>query len=232
MLLVCSSSTESQYTTTAFLKEALFGATATSTAEDGYLDRLITRASRWAERYIGQPAPDNKGDSLSPQVYLEAVPAFEGRNLVLSRTPVRAIQRLFDSTATSGATAYNSSQYRIEDADAGLVSFTDDSLPVWTGITAWELTDYRVPRSEARPWLVEYEAGWAVAGTTSTFGGTTSTGRTLPEDVEQAVIEKAVELYEGRGRIASKRVGDLSLSYREDGDSPAERLLCPYRRVA
>jgi hypothetical protein len=222
MLRVCTSSTESQLATTGDVKSVL-GVTGTS--DDAYLDKLITRAGGWAEDYVGYPLG-------SPQVYQETVPAYGSPALVVSRTPVRAVLRLFDSTATGEATEYCSTDFRIEDADAGLIMFTDDSIPGWTARQQTEIVDRYLPGTETRPWLIEYEAGFVGAGgTTATCGGTTSTGRTLPGAIEDAVIERVVAQYERRGPLASKKVGEISVSYREQSVDPAEALLERYRRI-
>ncbi len=69
----------------------------------------------------------------------------------------------------------------------------------------------------------------------TTCGGTTSTGPTLPADIEQAVLLKAVEFVRGGvGNVQSEAVGDLSVSYfgASNYRSEAMELLAPYRRLA
>lgn len=218
MLHVCSSSTEESFTSLDAVQEVI-GAPST---DEPLLDRLITRASRWAETYLGYP--------LGVQIYAETVPGFGARNLMLSRTPIRGLTRVLDSTATSGASDY-STQCRIEDPLAGFLS--RDEGWEWTAVRGQEISDFPIPASETRPWYVTYESGWTFAGRVSTEGGTTSTGRTLPEDIEAGIIEKVIELYERQGNVASKKIGDLSVNYRtESKDGPAERWLAPYRRPA
>lgn len=216
MLQVCSTSTDEQLTTTGAVLLEMYGTTS-STGELARLDKLISRASRWAESYIGQP--------LTVQTYLETVPAYGGRNLMLSRTPVRSVSRVFDSTATCEATEYSSTEIRIEDPDAGLISFVDDSFPGWTAVQGFDVADYVQPNSELRPWLVEYEAGYLMPGTTSTAI------RTLPEDLEMGVIEKVKQFHGGMSGVTAKRVGDLSINFRSEGPDAAEALLGPYRRI-
>lgn len=217
MLTVCASSTETDLTTLEAVQEVL-GAPST---DDPLLARLIVRASRWAEGYLGYP--------LSAAVYAETVPGTGLRCLVLSRTPIRAVTRVLDSTATSGATDY-STQLRIEDADAGLLS--RDIGFGWTAAVDQNLARTPMVGQETRPWYVTYEAGYVLEGTTSTVGGTTSTGRTLPDDIEEAVITKVIGLYEGTAGVTSKRVGDLSISYASESQDPAADMLAPYRRIA
>ena len=219
MLQVCTPSIDEQYTTTGAVALEIFGSTALSTADFPRLNGLITRASRWADNYIGFP--------LSAKIYAETVPAFGGRCLMLSRVPIRGIAGIYDSTST-GATNY-STQIRIEDAEAGLLS-RDEGF-AWTALQADSISESVLPNSETRPWYVIYEAGYRFDGSTTTEGGSTSTGRTLPEDLEMGVIEKVKQLYGGMAGVTSKRVGDLSITYRSEGPDPAESLLQPYRRI-
>ena len=92
--------------------------------------------------------------------------------------------------------------------------------------------------------MAEYVAGYTRGGIDtgsdlwSTAKGTTSTGRTLPEDLEAGVIAKVVSLYESGGgeEIAELAVGDLrqrASSFGVGGaekKSRAEQLLAPYVR--
>ena len=84
-------------------------------------------------------------------------------------------------------------------------------------------------------------AGWTYAGLDTgsvhwtTAGGSTSTGaRTLPADMERAVVEKVRGWWERRSGLRSRSVGDLSVTYASEteGPGPAEALLGPYRRIA
>jgi hypothetical protein len=94
------------------------------------------------------------------------------------------------------------------------------------------------PGEEDSPWLIDYVAGYVRDGMTSTCAlwstakGTTSTGRTLPADIEAAVIAKVVSWYEAEEGVIQKSVGDLSVQYDPIGDDPAFKLLRPYIRSA
>lgn len=244
MLTVCVSASEADYTTTGTVMMELFKATTTanvdSTQQIQYLSTLIRRASAWAERYVGRP--------LLLQVYSETLPAAGDNLLVLGRRPVVAMLRLFDSTATCSATEFCSTDYRIEDADAGFLG--RDIGFEWTaqelygaGRFALGLTSAILPGREERPWYAEYVAGYVPIGGVATSSdnwstagpnGTTTTGRTLPDDIEQAVIFKVREWWEGLSGVESERVGDLAVSYSRSCETlgPAESLLDPYRSLA
>ena len=242
MLTICSSTTELDFTTTGAVMMELFKSTTTanvdSTQQITYLGTLIRRASAWAERYVQRP--------LGLQVYSETLPAAGDNVLMLSRRPVVAVLRMFDATATGSATEFCSTDYRVEDAEAGFLG--RDAGFAWTAQRAYSAGDFNLGLTSAvlpgrveRPWLVEYAAGYVpIGGVTtssenwSTAGpnGATTTGRTLPDDVEQAVILKVKEWWEGVSGVESERVGDLAVSYaRGEGPSPAEALLAPYRSL-
>lgn len=233
MLDYCTSSTDPYLTTTAAVKAALFGATATTTAHDARLDALILRASDWANGVVGYEL--NGVRSLQ-----ETVPAYGTPRLMLGVTPVRAIRRFYDSTDTGTATTMLSSEYRLH-REAGFIERTAGFQ--WTAQYRQDVERNIAPNTEEEPWLVDYVAGYTYAGVDtgsanwSTAKGTTSTGRTLPHDVEEAVIGKVVAMFEGSEDVSSERVGDLAINYRSGGfdaahvDAPSRALL-RYRRWA
>lgn len=226
-LTVCTSSTEGQLASLGDLM-VILGATASSSG----IDRALTTATKWAETYVGYP--------LGRAVYQETLPAYGTRKLMLSRTPVRGVARLFDSTDTGGtAKELTSTEYQLQDQEAGFIE--RDVGFAWTAQRATNLTSYIVAGSETRPWLVTYEAGYTFLETSSTEDKweTTSTGRTLPEDIEEAILIRAADIYNGQdaalgGRI---KVGPLELDNTRSesaggaSNQSAEGLLQPYRRV-
>lgn len=241
-LHVCSTSTDDVLTTTAYVK-ALIGTTLTS--DDALINSMIRAASRWAERYVGYPM-------AGVQSYQETLPGMGMRNLMVSRTPVRAVPRVWDSTTTSTAdgaqgTQVQTSQFGLE-AEHGFL--TRDRGWAWSASLMGRILDLSIPIAwtpmagqETRPWLVDYTAGYTYGGVDtgssnySTVAGTTSTGRTLPEDVEMAVALKAIALRDGTERVSAEQLGDLKVNYRSAGEDetfrePYEVLLEPYRRMA
>ncbi|HAM41885.1 MAG TPA: hypothetical protein DCP69_11295 [Candidatus Omnitrophica bacterium] len=212
------------------LRDAL-GTTATS--DDATMRSVLLRATEWAESVVDRP--------LRAQTYSEAVPAYGTRRLTLSRRPVVCVLRLLSSTATSDATELTSTEYRVEDAEAGFLSrevgfeWTNDPARGETRFSLG-LTPATLPGQEQRPWLVEYVAGYIFPemATSDSIYATqaTSTGRTLPYDLEQAVLLKAARWYQGGpmgADVTSRRVGDLSVTYAEPGAREEERLLARYR---
>jgi hypothetical protein len=231
MLEIVTASSDPQYTTTAAVK-ALLGTTETS--DDSLINSMITVASRWADNYVGYP--------LSAAGYRETLSGFGGRRMILSRRPVRSVDSLWSATDTGTATTYLTSEFKV-DRDDGFLErdegFAWDApgvprpFSVPLGVAYWA-------GEEESPWLADYTAGYTYSGVTtdsdiwSTEHGTTSTGRTLPEDIEHAVLMKAAELYEDEGDIVERSVGDLRLKYATNRSgmptkSPAETLLDQYR---
>lgn len=214
-------STDQELTTTGFLKEIILGATATSTARDGYYGRIIERTSAWAESFIG-------AGPLTVQTYRETVPSFGRRSLMLSRTPIRAVIGFYRGTDTETAVQLETSQFIVENRDAGLLARNEGfgwEVPVqWHGAGAWggdavPLDPQPLSGQESKPYLVDYVAGWSYGGVDtgsanwSTEAGTTSTGRTLPKDVEFAVLQRSKRMYESRDGVASEALGDASVTY-------------------
>lgn len=228
MITTCVASTDAL--TTVPSVKTLLGLT--TWTDDALLTALVSRATEAVEAYVGQP--------LRLQVYSESVAGFGSRTLMLSRTPIRVVLRAFDSTDTGTATAFCSSEYRIEDARAGLLS--RDAGFTWTAPIATEFVDSARPGQEETPWLFEYAAGWRVSCSTSTGYGVTSTGIEVPGDIRMAVEETVKSWYLTRQAdpsVQSVTVGSLSMTYKSGGPvtsmgslpDAATRLLARYRRL-
>lgn len=226
MLTVCTSSTSEALIDKDLVKDLLGIAGST---DDDLLDTLINSASMTVETFVGRP--------LRAQVYQETVPAYGTRHLMLARTPIRAMFRLFDSTATGEATQYCSTDYRIEDADAGMLS--RDAGFGWTAPVLFQFTEQRQVGQETRPYLAEYAAGYQALETTSTEFGVTSTGVDLPGDIRLAVAETVKAWWLARRSdpaIASAKIGSLEVNLRSEMGTyglpkTAIELLRPRRRL-
>jgi hypothetical protein len=253
MLTVTVKSTDPDVAVVADLKARLLGTTATSTANDALYAGYIRAATRWAESYVGYP--------LSVQSYRESIASFGSLRLRVARTPLRAVTGFFTATDTGTAGAFLTTEYRV-DADPGFLTRVGDYGFEWSIQTQGDL-ETRPTGYEPEPWLVDYVAGWTRNGLDtgsanwSTQQGTTDTGRTLPEDVEEAVLQRASALTiqantarsaasVGVAGVASERIDDLEVNYRSASDdrvavsqsgalasaAPYEILLDPYRRLA
>ncbi len=207
MITTCVASTDRYLTTTAALKLRL-GVTGTS--DDALYNAQILAASRWAESYLDRP--------LTLQSYSETLPSYDRRLLTLTRIPVTAVDRVLDTTSTEDAQEVTTTEYRVEDREAGFLS--RDLGWEWTApAMQGGLTQTPAVGQEWRPWLVDYRAGYVYGGLTtdspnwSTANGTTSTGRTLPEDIEEAVLLRAVAFNAGDADVIKERLGDLEVWY-------------------
>ena len=223
-LTVCTSSTSDVLGDLVAFKEYLG---TISTTEDDLLESTLKRATAVVESFVRYP--------LRLQTYLETVPAFGTRTVMLSRTPIQAVLRVFSGTDTGEATEYTSTEVRIEDADAGLLSMVNNDEFQWTagqGIGSAGRS-FVVPGSETRPWLVEYSAGYRAAGCTSTDYGTTSTVADAPYDLLLAVMEEAKTRRYSVVRDSSvtiRKVGDLQVTYASESQQLASAVLAPTAR--
>lgn len=228
LISVTVASTDAYLTTTEAVKRRL-GTTA-ETSNDARLNACILAASRWAETLVGY--------QLSAQTYREAVPSYGSRSLMLARQPLRALTGLWNTTSTADGVQVATSEVQVEHGPALVRRPTGFE---WSVPGEQWLSPRPLPGQEYPAWLADYVAGYTYGGLTtasanwSTEAGTTSTGRTLPEDIEEAVIAKAVGLYDGSDQVIEEQVGDLRVRYSgaSGGTKPdlAAQLLEPYCRV-
>lgn len=187
-------------------------------ASDERLPRYIAVASDAARQYLNR-------DPLHYEAgIVETVAGFGTARLVLQRLPVLSIASIeFDGQAISA------DAYEIEDGGAGLV-FRRVGWP-WTTTDAGGIVGGPLPGYERRLLEVTYTGGWVTPGQTGT--------RTLPYDIEEAVIQTVVGMYRSRGRdreIASESLGAASVTYARGGEggvlpATAKALLTPYRLI-
>ena len=224
MLTVCTSSTESSLAALGDLM-VILGATASSSG----MDMALAAGTAWVERHVG----NDVGYMLRRQVYQESVAGYGTQVLRLSRRPILGVQRMFDGSDTGTATEYCSTDYRIESADGGLISLRSNAGFAWDAV--WDQSIARYPRPSAvdKRWWITYEAGYQLVCSSSTGEwATVTTGRTLPGDIERAVLLKAAEFYgDAGGAYASMKVGPLGLTFKEDATDPVAELLAMYRSV-
>lgn len=196
MLRVCTSSTESALMSVDAYKAA---AKITTTSDDSMLQSLLDRATALIEGYIGYP--------LRRQVYEETIAGYGSNDLIVSRTPLLAIESLSLSTNVIASTGYF-----IENERAGFIH-CDLGWP-WSPGMHIDLTLTPIPRTEAKTYTAIYEAGYCING--STADGWLTTGYPVPSEVEAAMTMTVDFLSKSAGRdpsITSKTIGDLSISY-------------------
>src|SRR5574341_52545 len=203
---------------------------------DALFERLITHASRRLVTYLGRP--------IALQKYQAMLPAYGGVTLQLPRYPIRDVFRVFEGSDTGTGLELTATEYRI-DAMRGQLN-RDDGFP-WTRqveqLPSSIPAEIVVPDGEYRHYLVEFSAGYVLAGGPatssalwSTAGGSTATGPTLPSDIEDAAIQVVKRRYLGRLRepgVLSEQVGEVSITYR-DSPEPLDEVMAaiePYRSV-
>ncbi len=231
MLTVTTTSTSEYMTTLESMKRSL---DITNSSQDDLLTENILAAGHAVATYVGYwPLR---------QRYTETLPGYGNLRIMLSATPVRAVSSIRIDTQL-----VDPSTYVVEKPLSGIIH-RDKGWP-WTAGVEWDLEAHVVPRSELNRFTVDYEAGWVLTTSTAdhdpTLGFITSSGgRTLPRDFEQAVQEQAKSMYLGRKRdssIESKRVGALSVTYAKNTSNGSRSVepLCPaamdlltnYRRI-
>ena len=224
MFDVVTTATSDLLVALADLKEALG---ITDAGQDEPLTRFMRRATGRIETYVGRP--------LLSQVYTAALPSYGGPILQLPTHPVRAVLRVFDGTDTGTAIAVTSTEYVVDKPRGQLVR--NVGWP-WTYQSYAEVAPFPEPGQEYTRWLVDFSAGYIPAnGKESTVDGTTTTGTTVPPDLQEAAISLTRSMWFSRTResgITSKHVGELSISYgAQRGPIPDEvaSMLDPYRSV-
>lgn len=186
-----------------------------SAENDSVLERLINAASDAAERYC-------RRSFSRATVTDERVKGFARPRLMLARTPVVSV-----TSITINGSTVDSAGYYIESAEAGIVyrkaGWQSTALPA-AGLVVQDLE----PGTEEALYLCTYVGGYQTPGQ----GGT----RTLPYDLEQAVLDTVVNLWRNRG----KYVG-LQTEGEAQGDAtwrgfvipgPARHVLNLYRRIS
>lgn len=146
--------------------------------------------------------------------------------LCLSRTPVLEVSSIQISDIV-----ISEDDYQIEDAKAGFV-YSDGGFP-WTAQNVGNVAQDGLPGSEAPDLIVTYTGGYVCPGQVTT--GEHGLARTLPVDLEDAVVQMVVSRWRNKGndaRVLSERVGDASITY-TDKEIPDEiaALLAPYVRA-
>lgn len=214
----------------------------TSTANETAQANTLKRATAWAESYVGRP--------LRLQTYSEVVAGYGDFYLLLTHRPIRRVVRVFSGTDTGTATEYTSTEYSIDPGTgrlyrpAGYPWTVTRGRPPSGGFALDPVEVQPIPFGEMQSFLVEYSAGYVGEdGTTSTGDGSTSTGRTLPHDIEAAILAKAGEWVKfgayGGPQVTNKSVGDLSIGYSSPGSGSgggagmgmAESMLAQYRSI-
>jgi hypothetical protein len=132
------------------------------------------------------------------QTYRETVPGYGTPILQLKRTPIVSVSLVKHNNDVIV-------DYTIEDKEAGHLYRKQGWL--WTASVGWPMTAYVMPNTEHPEFTVEYIAGYLGADQPSSD---------MPGAIQRSARETVKDWYLARKRaedIASKSVGDLSISY-------------------
>ncbi|MCY1042126.1 hypothetical protein OV208_12445 [Corallococcus sp. bb12-1] len=191
------------------------------------LESLVTAASRAVAGYCGRVFEYGEG--------LVEYPAGYGRPLLLlERPPVVLVVGVWEGGVFVPAEEYESHGKL---ADAGMLYRKGGVWPMTArlGGQVVEMVDSFQGESGDAGLRVVYDGGFVTPGQRALDA---SRVVTLPEDVQEATILTAVQLYRSRGvdsMVASESIGDWSVSYfaaKAEGKSSipgtAQALLAPY----
>jgi hypothetical protein len=200
MLRTCTTSTDLSLLSLEAYKIAVG---TTSTGDDDKITAALRQATSLVEGYVGYP--------LRRQVYEETIGGYGGNELLVGRSPLLAIESI-----TYAGELVDPSSYDFN--SAGLI-YRELGWP-WTAGLEYDLMPHVIPKSEARTYTVVYESGFCVNG--STADGWLTTGESVPEDIQAALVSTTSLLYKGAGRdpsVTSKKIGDLSITYQSGGSA-------------
>lgn len=199
----------------------------TDFSKDARLGRLVARASRAIETFLGR--------ELGQATIVEKLPPVDRLRQVLRYRPVKSVSELLENEQTIPA---GDDGYLIEDKGAGILYRSDAwriGLPYFQTIAST-----RRPEHGEELYQVTYVAGYWLPGWTGTPG---AGDVLLPPDIEAAAIESVRAIYFGSERdpaLSTRSLGDFSESFAASavsspyGDSGllkrVERSLGRYRR--
>ena len=203
---------ETMLTTVAAVKDEL-GIEGPSRAQDVYLERLIRDASQEAVRFCRRP--------FARQRVRETGLEYRDGYVMVTLTPVAEVHTLaLDGQVVLGV--------EIEDADTGVLTGSGNAL-LGLGEARWWNDPFRALAPAGSRAVVEYTGGFVVPADEDA-----ETPRTLPYDVEAAVIGMVKAAYQDRGdgpepTVKSVKVEDVTYQY-ETG-APASLGPTPYERL-
>lgn len=140
------------------------------------------------------------------------------RLTVIDHLPIESVASIvYDDGDTQDT--IDADDYEVEDGDLGWIRHIGG---VWdsTAVQFLDITTERRAGSEAKLWRVTYTGGYV---TQKQVDDDPSMERTLPYDVEQAIVEYVKMLWSTKGRdptVASMKLGDGSVSYANVGGQP------------
>lgn len=152
---------------------------------------------------------------------VEQVEASRSIYLSVARMPILSVSKIEWVDGTGTSTEVDSSRYRLTDdnAESGLI---ERVYGHWDSTDVYRQAIERKPTTRRKPnYKVTYTAGWITPKQDDDGVGT----RSLPHDIEDAIIQYAVMREREQGKdatVAAKSVGPVSVTYRSGDLSYAE----------
>ncbi len=169
-------------------------------SQDSRIDRLIN--------FVSQEMEDDCGRIFGQGVgIVELQKGFGSTILILTRPPLTTITEVKIDDLVLDATSYS-----IDDPKAGFVRRSDGSIWPWTALRRGDITRDRLPGSEEKAIQVTYTGGWILPKDSLPEAPT----RTLPHDIEGAVIDEIVSRFRQKGRdtrVTSEKALSESISW-------------------
>lgn len=170
------------------------------------LPRLIRVASAAVRQFCNRPRVH-----YGSAIVEKARPALGRPRLVLDVTPVVSVA----SVVLEDGSTVDASEYFVEDADLGFL-YRSVGWP-YSGLMHGGLLFQDPTAGTARPTItVTYAGGWVTPAQAASTGWA-GPARSLPEDLEEAVVQTVVALFRRGGadpNVASESLGDYSVAYR------------------
>ena len=176
----------------------------TSSSDDAYLERTIESASARLQSLLAR--------LVYYQVdIVETVTGSGNPFIIVDRAPIVSISSIEYDSGQGTSTEYESTLYRIDDAEAGTIERENAWWPDTRDFV--NVTLDRLTGTRRRNIRVTYTGGWV---TPQQAADDVSLTRNLPYDIEDAVISMAVDSYRSRGRdtsIKSQKLLSASVSF-------------------
>ena len=198
-------------TTLDALKAAL-QISATVTNDDDRLRRAINVATAQITKFCDRSF--HRVDIVD-----ERQPTKAGPRIVLNRAPLVTLTAASVGSASGLGFALSTDLLQVEDSDAAIV-FVRSVLPIFAQ-RRWGIAGDLQPGTEPPDLLITYSGGFVTPEQADIGGAFVGQTVTLPDDLEQASIELAAHVYQTpigfvAGEVASEKLGDAQITYRDD----------------
>ena len=189
-------------------------------ADGGAQDNRLRRYINMASDFIAQVCSRKfeRADAIA-----EGVRTYGGTELIVKRTPVLSV-----TSITWRGDVVDASTYSVSNAEAGFI-FRACGWP-WSAGRMQSITWPQVPGTEAQSAVVTYSGGW-VTPVQAAAGLFSSAPRTLPYDLEDAVLQLAASRFHRQGTDVRVEREDMMSYYATYGTGPDAGMMSPIIRA-